>query len=251
MARTPFISICIPAYDMGGQGGEYLLDSFEHLLRQTYEDFEVVVSDQSEDEGVATICKAYGDRLDITRIDNRGGARQASANSNNAMRHAKGQVLKILFQDDFLCDSKALAKHAKAFADPGTQWLLCGSGVTQDGKTLERAMIPRMNPNLYLGRNTVSSPSVLSVRAGAGLAFDETLIWLMDVDFYRRCADMLGPPCILEATLVANRLHGGQVSARVSPALRRRELTYMRRKHRKGETLGNRLHYYKQMLKAR
>ncbi|QGX98118.1 glycosyltransferase family 2 protein [Roseovarius faecimaris] len=251
MARDPYISICIPAYEMGGQGAEYLLDSFEHLLRQSYEQFEVIVSDQSDDEGVATICKAYADRLDITRLDNRGGARQASANTNNAMRAARGQVLKVLFQDDFLCDPTALAQHADAFSKEGAQWLLCGSGVTHDGQSLENTMVPRLDPNLYLGKNTVSSPSVLALRAGTGLEFDEELIWLMDVDMYKRCQKVLGAPHILEAPMVANRLHLGQVSAGVSPTLRRRELRYMRAKHQADETLGNRLHYYKQMLKAR
>lgn len=251
MARAPYISICIPAYGMGGQGAEYLLDSFEQLLRQTYEAFEVIVSDQSDDKGVATICKAYGDRLDITRLDNRSGARQASANANNAMRAASGQVIKVLFQDDYLCDTSALAQHAEAFSNGGAKWLLCGSGVTHDGQSLENTMIPRLNPNLYLGKNTVSSPSVLALRAGTGLEFDEELIWLMDVDMYTRCHKTLGQPHVLPEPLVANRLHLGQVSAGVSPALRRRELRYMRAKHRKDESLGNRLHYYKQMLKAR
>jgi len=251
MARQPFISICIPAYDMGGQGGEYLLESFEHLLRQSYEDFEVVVSDQSDSDGVAATCKAYADRLDVTRFDYRDGARQASANTNNAMRHARGTVLKILFQDDYLSHRKALAQHAQAFENPATQWVLCGSGVTWDGKSLERPMVPVINPNLHLARNTVSSPSVLAIRAGLGLEFDENLIWLMDGDFYKRCHDRFGEPHILPDPLVANRLHEGQVSAGVSPELRRKELCYVREKHRASETLGNRFHYYKQMLKAR
>lgn len=251
MARAPYISICIPAYSMGGQGGEYLLESFEALLAQSYEDFEVIVSDQSEDEGVATICKAYQDRLEIIRVAYRDGPRQASANTNNAMRHARGSVLKVLFQDDYLADRTALSRHAEAFAKQGASWLLCGSGITHDGKTLTNPMVPHLNPNLYLGKNTVSSPSVLSIRAGTGLEFDENLIWLMDVEMYKRCETQLGAPHILAEPLVANRLHPGQVSATVSPALRRAELRYVRRKHRAQESLGNRLHYYKQWLKAR
>lgn len=251
MARDPIISICIPAYDMGGQGAEFLLESFEALLRQSFEDFEVIVSDQSEDSGVATVCKAYIDRLDITRLDYRSGQRQAAANTNHAMRHARGEVIKILFQDDFLTRRDALARHVEAFNNQGALWVLCGSGTSRDGKTLDNPMVPRLNPNLYLGKNTVSSPSVLAIRADAGLEFDENLIWLMDVDMYHRCADALGQPHILPDPLVANRLHEGQVSAGVSPALRRRELSYVRAKYRAQESLGNRLHYYKQWLKAR
>lgn len=236
---------------MGGQGAEYLLDSFEALLTQSYEDFEVVVSDQSDDDGVATMCKAYADRMDIRRVAFHDGPRQASANTNNAMRHARGTVLKVLFQDDYLVDRTALAQHAEAFAQGDVAWALCGSGITRDGRGLEAPMVPQLNPNLYLGKNTVSSPSVLALRADAGMMFDEQLIWLMDVEMYRRCADALGAPHVLSAPLVANRLHAGQVSAGVSPELRRTELRYVRAKHRADETWGNRMHYFKQWLKAR
>ena len=125
------------------------------------------------------------------------------------MRHASGRILKILFQDDFLCSDTALEQIAAGFADPAQKWLLCGSGVCRDGKTVENPMVPQLNPRLRFGRNTVSSPSVLALRAEVGLHFDESLIWLMDVEFYDRCAQQLGAPVILPETLVANRLHEG------------------------------------------
>lgn len=248
---TPAFSICIPAYDMHGRGAEYLGQSLDRLKRQTYTDFEVVVSDQSDNDAVRDVCFEYAGRLQIKHVFYRGGPRQSSANTNHAMRHASGAILKILFQDDYLCDDTALEQMARAFEDPSVKWLLCGSAVTRDGKTLQNHMVPRMNANIHLGRNTVSSPSVLALVAGTGLEFDEALIWLMDGEFYRRCAEKLGPPHILRDTLVANRLHEGQVSAEVSKELRRNELIHVRRTHYAQESLGNRLHYYKQRLKAR
>lgn len=226
----PRLSICIPAYDMGGKGAEYLAESFDHLKNQSLADFEVVVSDQSDSDGVAQVCARYGEGLTIRRVDFRDGPRQSSANANNAMRHASGRILKILFQDDFLCSDTALEQIAAGFADPAQKWLLCGSGVCRDGKTVENPMVPQLNPSLRFGRNTVSSPSVLALRAEVGLHFDESLIWLMDVEFYDRCAQQLGAPVILPETLVANRLHEGQVSAVVTKSLRRAELRHVWRK---------------------
>lgn len=251
MASDPFISICIPAYEMDGKGGEFLLQSFEQLLQQSFGGFEIVVSDQSRDDGVRTICKAYADRLDIRHVDFRNGPRQVSSNANNAMIHARGKVLKLLFQDDYLCQKSALQQHADAFRVPRVTWLLCGSMVAREGNAPGDSMMPRLNPNLHLGTNTVSSPSVLSLRAEAGMQFDENLSWLMDVEFYKRCADTLGAPYILADPLVVNRLHPGQLSARIPAKDRRYELRHVRTKHRADETLGNRFHYYKQLLKAR
>lgn len=226
----PTISICIPAYDMGGKGAAYLAASFDRLIGQGFTDFEVVVSDQSDSDGVAQVCARYGDQLNIRRVDFTDGPRQSSANANNAMRHASGRILKILFQDDFLARDDALERVVAGFADGQARWLLCGSGVSRDGETIENPMVPRLNDQLRFGRNTVSSPSVLALRAEVGLHFDENLIWLMDVEFYDRCAHQLGSPVILPEILVANRLHEGQVSAGVTKPLRRRELRHVWRK---------------------
>jgi len=235
---------------MGAYGSKFLDESLARLAQQDFSDFEVVVSDQSDSGGVAQICAKYDSRLTMRRVDNRIGKRQASANTNNAMKVANGSVLKILFQDDFLAQDNALSIIAEQFEN-GAEWVLCGSAVTLDGETVTRPMVPRLNPNMYLGRNTVSSPSVLALKAGRGMLFDENLIWLMDVDFYKRCIETLGAPSICPETLIVNRLHDGQVSAKVQPETRLRELRYVRAKYRSTEAFGNALYYYKQVLKAR
>ena len=230
MSDQPAISVCIPAYDMGGQGGHYLGLSFEKLVEQSFRNFEVVVSDQSDTSGVADTCAAFANCLAITRVDYRQGKRQGSANSNNAMRHARGRILKILFQDDFLCDPSALQQVFDAFQNPDCKWLLMGSGVTRDGETIERQMVPHWHDQIRYGRNTISSPSVLALEAGHDVWFDEDLIWLMDADMYHSCHQAFGAPVILPDTLLANRIHEGQVSAGIPRKMRRHEVLYTARK---------------------
>jgi len=250
MTGAPALSVCIPAYDMGGQGGRYLALSLDRLARQHCADFEVVVSDQSDGAEVAEACAAFGARLAIRRIDNRGGKRQGSANANCAMRHARGRILKILFQDDYLCDDSALRQVLQAFEAPGCKWVLTGSAITRDGETLERPMVPRWHDQIRFGRNTISSPSVLALEAGHDIRFDENLVWLMDADIYQSCHAAFGAPVILSDTLVANRLHAGQVSAGVSRALRRRELRYVARKRGLMRQRGDLRAFLWQYLKA-
>ena len=84
------------------KGRHFLRPPLSRLVEQGFTDFEVIVSDQSDTDGVAQVCARYGDRLNIRRVDFTDGPRQSSANANNAMRHASGRILKILFQDDFL-----------------------------------------------------------------------------------------------------------------------------------------------------
>jgi hypothetical protein len=80
--------------------------------------------------------------------------------------------------------------------------------------------------------------------------FDENLIWLMDVDLYKRLWDALGDPVILPQTLVVNRIHEGQVSASVSKSLRQKELRYVRQKFAASTSLSGYLEYLRQRIKA-
>lgn len=244
------ISICIPAYDMGGQGAMFLEQSFQCLAKQDFSDFEVVVSDQSNSEDVYNLC-ATTTAITVRHVWFREGAKQASANTNNAMHHATGEIIKVLFQDDLVVARDALRQTAAAFDQGDAAWLICGSGVTRDGQTLERPMVPRLHPQLHLGKNTVSSPSVLSMRAAQKLEFDEALIWLMDVDIYKRLLLQHGAPHILSDTMVWNRLHQGQISESLSGETRAHELKYVRQKFKAHETFGDWLMYYKQILKIR
>jgi glycosyltransferase involved in cell wall biosynthesis len=246
----PKISICIPAYDMGGKGAMFLEQSFLRLGAQDFDDFEVVVSDQSQSSDVYDLCVSTTE-ITVRHVWFRDGPKQASANTNNAMRHATGEIIKVLFQDDLLMARDALRQTAEAFDHSDAAWLICGSGVTRDGQTVERPMVPRLHPQLHLGKNTVSSPSVLAMRAAQKLEFDEDLIWLMDVDLYKRLLLAYGAPHILPDTLVWNRLHSGQVSESVSGETRARELKYVRGKFSAHETFGDWLMYHKQVLKIR
>ena len=245
----PALSICIPAYEMGGFGANYLDLSLKILEQQDFSDVEVGVSDQSNDDAGAKLCAVRGQHMDIRHVWNRDGKRQASANVNNAMAQANGTVLKILFQDDFLNGNNALRQIHQAM-DGGEKWLLCGSSVTRDGTTLHRPMVPRLTEKLQFGNNTVSSPSVLAMRRDSALQFDESLIWLMDVDLYKRLWDSLGDPVILPAPLIVNRLHDGQVSATISKQLRHRELRYIRAKLAGTTSFRGWMEYLRQRLKA-
>jgi len=247
---NPKISVCIPAYEMEGHGVDYLEFSLQKLEEQDFRDFEVVISDQSTDTRIEELCRNWSERLNMCHVWNRDAPRQASANINHALNCANGEILKVLFQDDYLCDPTCLTQVHDGFAETGCDWLLCGSGVVRDGKTIERAIIPLLTDKLHFGKNTVSSPSVMAIHSRCAERFDEKLIWLMDVEFYKRLWDAQGAPRILSDTLVANRLHGHQVSNRVDRKLQAIELDYVWKQHAATSTLSGKLEYLKRRLKT-
>jgi glycosyltransferase involved in cell wall biosynthesis len=51
------ISICIPTYEFKGDGVKYLSELFDTLRVQTFQDFNIVVSDHSVDDEIHDFCK--------------------------------------------------------------------------------------------------------------------------------------------------------------------------------------------------
>ena len=53
MNATPRLSVGLPVYN----GENYLAESLESLLGQSYEDFELIISDNASTDGTADICR--------------------------------------------------------------------------------------------------------------------------------------------------------------------------------------------------
>lgn len=197
---------------MRGRGNVYLKESFDILTMQTFKDFDVIISDHSKNDFVEKLCKEYSDRLDITYIKNEHKHGSSSANINNAIKNAKGRLIKILFQDDFLYSNNSLQEIIDTFNLSKDRWMITACEHTFDGKTFIRPFYPRYNKYIKLGNNTISSPSVLTIRNENPLLFNERLLWLMDCEYYARCYKKFGPPHILNKINVVNRIGTHQVS---------------------------------------
>ena len=228
------ISVAIPTYESHGRAEEFARFQFEKLLKQTYRNFEVVISDHSKDDVIEKVCKEYKDNLNILYIRNESGRGFSSYNINNAIRYCRGDIIKFLWFDDFLWDDRSIQDTYEAF-DSSTNWLVSACEHTKDdGKTFYRKFYPRYNDEIYLGNNTISSPSVLSIRNTEDkIYFDNRLIWLMDVDYYKRLFEKYGLPKILNKITVVNRDHPHQLSHVMDPKIKEREYYMMLEKHGK------------------
>ena len=66
----PEISVCIPTYEFKGKGVKYLTDIFDGLRKQTFQDFEIVVSDHSKDNVIQDFCEESSEEFTITYMKN-------------------------------------------------------------------------------------------------------------------------------------------------------------------------------------
>ena len=227
------ISIAMPTYESFGRGVEFLEFQFKKFLDQTYKDFEVVISDHSKDDNIENLCKEYDNSLDISYMRNEEKRGNFTDNTNRAMKRCKGDIIKVLFQDDFLWDEHSLDKINNAF-DENTIWVVTSCEHTYDGINFHRRHNPRYNEQIYTGNNTIGNPSVLSIRRNDDMPyFDERMIWTVDVDYYKRLHDQYGPPVILNEVTVVIRLWDKQLTHLIPDQIKQREVALSAEKHGK------------------
>lgn len=96
MAHVPRLSIGLPVYN----GEKYVAESIDALLGQTYEDFELIISDNASTDGTAGVCRQYqrsDSRVRYFRQERNIGA---APNQDFLLRQARGELFKWAAADD-------------------------------------------------------------------------------------------------------------------------------------------------------
>ena len=231
------ISICIPAYEMHGKGKKFLARSFDMLKKQTFKNFEVIISDNSVDNAIENLCKDFNyQSLNIKYL--KSFTRGASINTNKAMKKASGKLIKILHMDDYLSNENSLQDIVDNFKG---NWLVTGCGHDKGNGKIIKPHFPTYNKKLYLGKNTIGAPSVLTIKNENLLMFDDILIWLNDCDYYKRYYDKFGKPDILNKVNVVIGIGKHQTTNHLDKKIKTNEKKYMKRKYIKQKSNKNKL----------
>lgn len=104
----PLVSICIPTYN----GEAYLQAALDSITKQSFKNFEVIISDDQSTDNTLYIIARFKENMDFSvRVYNHK-PQGIGANWNNCLKHANGEYIKFLFQDDILypnCIEKMVA----------------------------------------------------------------------------------------------------------------------------------------------
>lgn len=95
---TPRVTIGLPIYN----GQNYLAETMDSVLAQTYTDFELIICDNASTDGTEAICRAYAaqdGRIRYARNEENIGA---SANYNRVFEMGRGAYFKWAAHDDLL-----------------------------------------------------------------------------------------------------------------------------------------------------
>jgi glycosyltransferase involved in cell wall biosynthesis len=206
-------SICIPTYEYNGDGVKYLKKLFDSLKGQTFEDYNIIISDHSKDDEIYDFCEISSNEFEIVYVKNENGIGKLGPNTNCALEFATGRIIKLIYQDDFFFDNQALEKIKTAFDTSDKKWLMNGFIHTEDEINFFRPLIPRWTDMLLEGRNLMGNPSAFSILNEYKLYTDENLNLLIDTEFYHRLRCEYGMPYIVDDILTANREHPNRMSS--------------------------------------
>ena len=93
---TPRLSIGLPVYN----GADYLAQSLDSLLGQTYEDFELILSSNASTDATDDICRAYAARDSRIRFFRQPTNIGAVPNHYFVFEQATGELFKWASGDD-------------------------------------------------------------------------------------------------------------------------------------------------------
>ena len=219
------LSVAIPTSDMK-EKSYFFRRCLDSLWNQSFQDFEIVVSDNSDDDVIKEICEWYRTGIKYYRNSVKGMAQ----NTNEAIKRSKGELIKILYMDDYMAHDDALEKIVKHFKG---YWLVTGCTHTKEGERYTHSIhIPSYSEEIKNGVNTIGSPSVLTIKNKDPLFFDEEMTWMLDVEYYARLYKLYGEPTILKDINVVIGLHPNQMTNLLTDEQKYKEHIYLNEKNK-------------------
>ncbi|MFA5038111.1 MAG: glycosyltransferase [Candidatus Omnitrophota bacterium] len=212
------VSVIIPTYNCA----KFLPDALDSVLKQTFQDFEIIVVDDGSTDNTRGLIKSYMDKhpgkINYVYQENMG----LACARNTAIRHSKGEYIAILDADDMFMPNR-LEEEIQAFErNPGIgvvhaniSWLSEEGGVLSTPKRNKKVLSGNIFNAIFLRDAHVSISTILVKKEcfdKAGL-FDENLTRLgcEDRDMWLRISQHY-PFLYIDNVLGLYRLRQGSMS---------------------------------------
>jgi glycosyltransferase involved in cell wall biosynthesis len=136
MTSVPRLSIGLPVYN----GEDFLAESLDSLLGQTYEDFELIISDNASTDGTADICRGYAKQDSRIRYVRQPHNLGCAPNHNVLVQYARGELFKWVSHDDLY--GRELIERAIEALDEYPQVVLanCWTAMIDSSRTVTKAV---------------------------------------------------------------------------------------------------------------
>lgn len=220
----PAVSVVIPAYN----NGAYIARTVHSVLRQSFTDFELVISDHASSDDTWQVLQGFADepRVRLTRIGPGGGAPR---NWAAVTAQARGEFVKLVCGDDLL-HPDALTRQVQALRrHPQASMVACTRDlIDHDDRRLIRArglgrlrgLVPgteAIRATILAGANLFGEPNCVTFRSDALAAaggWQSEHPFVIDEATYARVLEV-GPLVAQPEVLAAFRLSRTQWSVRL------------------------------------
>lgn len=187
----PKVSLAIPYHD-SPHTDIFLSRLLHSLAKQTFRDFEIVLTKDGK----------------------------MAENTNSAIKKSKGELIKIMYIDDYFINPYSLALMVEEIGNHS--WLIAGADNNQ---------FPKWTDDIEKGNNKLGSPSALIFRNDEPLLFDENMSWLLDCDYYKRLHKKYGLPEIINGSHIGIGVHPGQMTNILTDEEKLKEHNYLNKKY--------------------
>ena len=233
---SPKVSVCIDSFNYG----RFLPEAIESVLGQRFQDFEVIISDDCSTDDSFAIAQRYAEQDSRIRATRNAHNLGMVRNRNAGLARARGEYVKTLHADDFLCSPDALGRMVAELESNSAVSLVASARRIVDEKSQpietwscfeQRRPIAGttvINLCLFEQRNLIGGPSaVIFRRSLAARGFDEAFFVMADLEMWFHLLEQ-GCFSYIPEPLCAFRAHGRQQTEKdrssLAPALENREL---------------------------
>jgi len=210
----PFISICIPAY----KRIPYLKRLLASIQAQSYAHYEIIISDDSDDDRVYNYLQSFSTPNSVQYFKN-SPALGTPANWNAAIAKAKGDWIKLMHDDDWFSSKDSLQKFADATLK-GPKFIYsnysnfietenCFQPIHHRVSQLQKVL---SQPLLLLSENIIGPPSVTLFHKSILEKYDERMKWRVDLEYYIRILKQEEEIYYLEDSLINVGVSESQVT---------------------------------------
>lgn len=213
----PKVSICVPTYQ-NQKEVERLIDS---VREQTFQDFEIIITDDSKDHKIEEYIARLQEQKDSVAAKLRYYHNEKPLghiyNWNEALSHAKGEFIKIMFSDDWFTSSDSLEKMVLVLEQTREAGMVfCGSMQVSEKHSYSRkpeaGYVEKLQKDyryLFIS-NQIGAPSDVLYRRDLQVQFDEKSNWASDVFLYMEILRKNPKFVCLEEPLISIGIHDHQ-----------------------------------------
>lgn len=185
--NSPLVSVIMPVYN----AEEFLVDSINSILNQTYKNIElIIINDKSTDGSLKIITKFLKKYPKIIKLINlkRNLNRGGDACANIGIKQAKGKYIARMDADD-ISHPKRLERQVN-FLEKNSDYFLVGTNayvIDKKGKIIGEKLEPKNNEdiyNMYFNFHPIIHPSVMYRRFFKGKKFFYPQKYSANNDYY-------------------------------------------------------------------